>query len=165
MSTGMKAALVGIPLLLLAGGGAVVMMKSSGGGTPVQQPPQQVATAPETPPVKPPEPKPPPPEQPKPATPAVIPNVKVTVTSKPSGAALFNEEGIQIGTTPADLVLPRDNKHRITFRADGHQSVDRLLDFSLVASDSVTVDVTLSPTPRATTKKPPKQGPDITTFE
>jgi serine/threonine-protein kinase len=87
------------------------------------------------------------------------------VTSKPSGAALFNEEGLQIGTTPAALVLPRDNKHKITFRADGYQSVDRLLDFSLVAGDSVVVDVTLTPTPRATTKKPPKQGPDITTFE
>ena len=56
-------------------------------------------------------------------------------------------------------------KHKLTFRADGYQSVDRLLDFSLVGGDSVVVDVTLSPTPRATTKKPPKQAPDITTFE
>ncbi len=162
MSTGKKAALVGIPLLLLAAGGAAVMMKSGGDGTSAQ-PPQQVTQAPET---KPPEPKPAPPAETKPAPPAVT-SVKVSVTSKPSGAALFNEEGLQIGTTPADLVLPRDNKHKITFRADGYQSVDRLLDFSLVAGDSVVVDVTLSaiPTPRATTKKPPKQGPDISTFE
>jgi eukaryotic-like serine/threonine-protein kinase len=164
MSTGMKAALVGIPLLLLAGGGAVVMMKSGGGGTPVQ-PPQPIATAPETPPVKPPEPKQPPPEETKPATPPANPMVIVKVTSKPSGAALFNEEGVQIGTTPTDLALPRDKKQKLTFRADGYQSVERPLDFSVVAGDSVAVDVTLSPTPRATTKKPPKQGPDITTFE
>jgi serine/threonine protein kinase len=164
MSTGMKAALVGIPLLLLAGGGAVVMMKS-GGGTPPVQPPQQVATAPETPPVKPPEPKQPPPEEPKPVIPQVNPMVMVKVTSKPSGAALFNEEGVQIGTTPVNLALPRDKKHKLTFRADGYQSVDRLLDLSVAAGDSSAVDVTLSPTPRATTKKPPKQGPDITTFE
>jgi hypothetical protein len=164
MSTGMKVALVGIPLLLLAGGGAVVVMKSGGGGTPVQQP-QQVATAPENPPVKPPEPKQPPPEETRPAVPPANPMMMVKVTSKPSGAALFNEEGVQIGTTPMDLALPRDKKHKLTFRADGFQSVERPLDFSVVAGDSVAVDVTLSPTPRATTKKPPKQGPDITTFE
>jgi serine/threonine protein kinase len=162
MSMGVKAALVGIPLLLLAGGGAVVMMKSGGGGPPVQQP---VATAPENPPIKPPEPKQPPPEETKPAVPPVNPMMMVKVTSKPSGAALFNEEGVQIGTTPMDLALPRDKKHKLTFRADGFQSVERPLDFSVVAGDSVAVDVTLSPTPRATTKKPPKQGPDITTFE
>lgn len=164
MSTGMKAALVGVPLLLLAGGGAAVMMKSSGGGTPAQ-PPQQIATVPETPPVKPPEPKQPLPEEPKPVVPQVNPMVMVKVTSKPNGAALFNEEGVQIGTTPTDLALPRDRKHKLTFRADGYQSVERPLDFSVVAGDSVAVDVTLSLTPRATTKKPPKQGSDITTFE
>lgn len=165
MSTGMKAALVGIPLLLLAGGGAVVMMKSGGGGTPVQQPQQQVATVPQNPPVKPPEPKQPPPEETKPAVPQVNPMVMVKVTSKPSGAALFNEEGVQIGTTPTDLALPRDKQHKLTFRTDGYQAVERLLDFSVVAENSVEVDVTLSPIPRATTRKPPKQAPDITTFE
>jgi serine/threonine-protein kinase len=91
--------------------------------------------------------------------------VLVKVTSKPSGAALFNEEGVQIGTTPADLTLPRDKKHKLTFRADGYQSLERPLDFSVAAGDTVTVEVTLAPTPRVTNKKPPKQGPDITTFE
>jgi serine/threonine-protein kinase len=164
MSTGKKAALVGIPLLLLAAGAAVVMMKSRGDNTPVQQPPQ-VATGPETPPVKPVEPKQPAPEETKPATPALSAVVKVTVTSKPSGAALFNEDGVQIGNTPAELALARDKKHKLTFRADGYQPMERPLDFSFVAGDTVTVEVTLSPTPRVTNKKPPKQGPDITTFE
>jgi serine/threonine protein kinase len=164
MSTGKKVALVGIPVLLLAAGAAVVMMKSGGSGTQVQ-PPQQVATAPEAPPVKPPEPKQPPPEETKPAAPTLSPMVLVKVTSKPSGAALFNEDGVQIGTTPADLTLPRDKKHKLTFRADGYQSVERPLDFGSFAGDTTMVDVSLSPTPRVTTKKPPKQGPDITTFE
>jgi len=164
MSTGQKAALVVLPLLLLAGGIAVVNMKTRGGGTPVQ-PQQQVATAPESPPIKPPEPKQPPPEEPKPVIPQVNPMVMVKVTSKPSGAALFNEEGVQIGTTPTELALPRDKKHKLTFRADGHQAVERPLDFSTVAEGSAAVEVTLPPTPRVTTKKPPKQGPDITTFD
>ncbi len=163
MSAGKKAALVGIPLLLLAAGGAVVMMKPGGDGTPAQ--PRQVAIAPETAPAKPPEPKQPPPEEPKPTTPTLSAVVKVTVTSKPTGAALFNEDGVQIGNTPAELALPRDKKHKLAFRADGYQSVERLVDFSVVAGDTATVEVTLSPTPRTTTKKPPKQGPDITTFE
>jgi serine/threonine-protein kinase len=163
MSTGKKAALVGIPLLLLAAGAAVVVMKSGGTDTP-QQPSTQVVEVLPMEPVKPSEPtKPPPPDETKPPVPTANPMVTVRVTSKPNGAAIFNDEGGQIGTTPADLALPRDKKYRLTFRADGYQSVERPLDFSAVAGGSVSVDVTLNPTQRTPGKKPPK--PDISTFE
>lgn len=168
MSTGKKAALIGIPVLLLAAGGAVLALKPGGGGS---QPPQ-VVEIPRTEPPTPVQAKPPPPEAPKPQPPAVASVVLVKCTSSPTGAAIFNEDGVQIGTTPQDLKLPRDKKHKLTFRLSGYQDTDRPLDFSVSDTDSMLVDVSLAavarPAQTGGSRKPPKQtggGSDISVFE
>ncbi|KFE69891.1 serine/threonine protein kinase [Hyalangium minutum] len=168
MSTGKKAALIGIPVLLLAAGGAVLALKPGGGGS---QPPQ-VVEIPRTETLTPVQAKPPPLEAPKPQPPAVASVVLVKCTSSPTGAAILNEDGVQIGTTPQDLNLPRDKKHTLTFRLSGYQDADRPLDFSVSASDSMQVDVSLTavakPAQAGGGKKTPKQtggGSDISVFE
>jgi serine/threonine protein kinase len=169
MSAGKKAALFGIPVLLLAAGVGVMVMRSS---TPLPEQPKIVIETTHTDPPKPPPAKPPPAEVTKPPEqPAVSPMVTVKCTSTPAGAAIINEEGVQIGATPMDLKLSRDKKHKLTFRLSGYQDVDRPLDFSAFASDSMPVEVTLSAVARPNTpgnKKPPKQGgkdPDMSVFE
>jgi serine/threonine protein kinase len=165
LSTASKGERVGIAVLLLAMGAAVLAMRLIGGKTPAPQQ-AQVVELPRREPVK-----PPPPEAPKPAMPVISPTVTVKCTSTPSGAAIFNEEGVQIGTTPVELVLPREKKHKLTFRLRGHQDENRLLDFSAVASDAMPVDIALTAVrPVSTSKpKPPKQQgsnpPDISIFE
>lgn len=171
MSAGKKAALIGIPVLLLVAGGGVVFMR--GGGTP--PPPDQAKVVIESPhadPSKAPPVKPPPTEVTKPPEqPALSPMVTVKCTSTPAGAAIFNEEGLQIGSTPLDLRLSRDKMHKLTFRLSGYQDADRPLDLSALAGDSMPVDVTLSANARPnppTTRKPPKQGgkdSDMSAFE
>jgi serine/threonine-protein kinase len=168
MSTGMKAALVGIPVLLLAAGAAVFVVKK-GGSTPPPAQTQVIEVAhTETP--KPPPPKPPPPEEVKPPPePTVSPMVTVNCNSTPTGAAIF-EEDAQIGTTPVALKLSRDKKHTLTFRFPGYQEKERTFDFSALAGDDLPVDVTLTAISRPSPppKKPSKQsggGSDISVFE
>lgn len=171
MSLGKKAALIGVPVLLLAAGAAVVVMKGSSGGA---QPPQVVEIPrTEKPTATPTQVKPPPTEDTKPQPPSVASVVMVKCSSTPTGAAIFNADGVQIGTTPLDLKLPRDKKHTLTFRLSGYQDTDRLLDFSVSDSDSMQVDVALNavakPSQQPGGKKPPKQqnpgGSDISVFE
>lgn len=169
MSLGKKAALIGLPVLLLAAGAAVIVMKSGGGGS---QPPQ-VVEIPRTERPTPTQVKPPPSEDSKPQPPSVASVVLVKCSSTPTGAAILNEDGVQIGTTPMDLKLPRDKKHKLTFRLSGYQDADRPLDFSVSDSESMQVDVALNavarPSPQPGGKKPPKQqnpgGSDISVFE
>jgi serine/threonine-protein kinase len=162
MSGGKKAALVAVPLMLLGIGAAVVLGK--GGGEPVT--PQPVATA--TPRAVS-APKPVDAEAPPPTV-AAVSMVKVTVRTTPPGAAILVEGNRQIGTTPAELDLPRDKAHEFTFELAGHQKVKRTLDFSHAAGDEKMVDVPLEPVRAATPgrQKPQKQGgsqPDISVFE
>jgi serine/threonine-protein kinase len=166
MSLGKKAALIGLPVLLIAAGAAVLALKPGGGGA-TQQP--QVVEVPRT--ETPAQAKPPPAGETKPQPPAVSPVVLVKCSSTPSGAAVLNAEGVQIGTTPMDLKLPRDKKHKLTFRLAGYQDADRPLDFSVSDSESMQVDVALTAIAKPTQtggKKPPKQsnsGSDISVFE
>jgi serine/threonine-protein kinase len=167
MSAGKKAALIGIPVLLLAAGAAVLVLKP--GGNPTPQP--QVVEVPHTETPTPAQAKTPPPEETKPPPPAAAPVILVKCTSTPTGAAVLNAEGVQIGTTPMDLKLPRDKKYKLTFRLSGYQDADRPLDFSVSDSESMQVDVTLTAVSKPTqsgNKKPPKQGSngsDISVFE
>jgi serine/threonine-protein kinase len=165
MSTGKKAALVGIPLLLLVAGGAVVALRPS---EPAPLPPQkpQVVEVPREQPPKPPADTPPPQDTP----PAISPTVVVKLTSTPDGAGIFNDEGVQIGTTPTSLVLPRDKKHKLKLQLQGYQDAERPLDLSLVADNSLTLNVPLTPVRTTSTgkSKPPRSGsdkPDISIFE
>ncbi|MBN1209111.1 MAG: protein kinase [Myxococcaceae bacterium] len=163
MSAGKKAALIGLPVLLLAAGAAAVALRGGGAASPSEKPQVIVATPIESP-------KPPPQEDPRPATPAINPKVRVKLSSTPTGAAIFNEEGMQIGTTPAELSLDRDKQHKLTLRLNGYQDASRLLDFSAVASDEMPVDMTLTavarpaPTPKRPSK-PANTGSDISVFE
>jgi hypothetical protein len=167
LSAGKKAALIGLPVLLLAAGGAVVVLKPGRGETP--PPPKVVELQPE-PPAQPP-PTRPPAEEPKPPEPALSPTVVVRCTSNPPGAAVLNEEGVQIATTPADLKLPRDKKHRLKFQLAGHQDVERPLDLSVVADSSLTLDVALTPVRQTATtrpkssKQPGNNTSDVPVFE
>jgi serine/threonine-protein kinase len=96
--------------------------------------------------------------------------VTVSCTSTPAGAVIFNEAGQQIGATPMSLRLSRDTKHKLTFRLSGYQDVDRPLDLSAFAGDTMPVDVALPTIARTppSNKKPPKSGNggnDISVFE
>jgi serine/threonine-protein kinase len=163
MSGGKKAALVAVPLVLLGIGAAVVLGK--GGGEPVT--PQPVATPRTVSATKPTEAAP---------AQAAVPvqaaqMVKVTIRSTPPGAAILVDNGSRhVGTTPAEMELPRDKAQEFTFELAGHQKVKRTLDFSLAAGDAQSVDVTLEPVRAAAPvrQKPPKQGgsqSDMSVFE
>jgi serine/threonine protein kinase len=158
MSAGKKAALVGLPLLLLAAGGAVLALKPSGETAPL---PTEKPRVVEVPREKPPQPlADPPPRQD--TAPAISPTVMVKLTSTPAGAGIFNDEGVQIGTTPTSLVLPRDKKHKLRLQLQGYQDAERPLDLSVVADNTLTLDVPLSAvrTPSTGKSKSPKQSPD-----
>jgi serine/threonine-protein kinase len=150
-SMGKKIALVAVPLLLIAAGGAFVMLRPS---TPAPTAPPAVATAKK-------EPAP----EPKAAAPAVDSMIRVQLRSTPSGATVFDGD-VQIGTTPTDRQLRRDQLHELTFRLADHQTVKRKLDLHGVLSDSEEVSVTLEPVKAAATSepsrpsRPAKQGKD-----
>jgi serine/threonine-protein kinase len=164
MSTGKKAALVGVPLLLLLAGGAVVA-RSLGGSAPVVPEQPRVIEVPREQPAKPPS------ESPRQDTPpAVSPTVMVKLQSTPEGASVFTDEGVQIGTTPTSLALPRDKKHKLKFQLPGYQDAERPLDLSVSADSSLTLNIALTPVRTASPGKsrPPKQGndkPSISIFE
>jgi serine/threonine-protein kinase len=100
--------------------------------------------------------------------------VLVKVSSSPAGATIF-AGAAQIGTTPIDLRLTRDQVHVLSFRLANHDPVERTLDFSSLAGDTQQVEVTLTPTqvapapdrPRTPrqTPKPQQSKDDITVFE
>ncbi|MFY0523213.1 serine/threonine protein kinase [Archangium gephyra] len=123
-STGRKIALVAVPLLLIAAGGAFVVMRPA---APVEAPPPAAAE------VKP---------EPKPAAPAVDSMILVRIRSTPEGATVFAGD-VQIGTTPLERRLRRDEVQELTFQLAGHQDLKRKLDFTGVLSDAEAVSVTL----------------------
>jgi hypothetical protein len=145
----------------------VLMLKPGGGST--SQPPTQVVEVPRTETPTQLQAKPPPVQDTRP--PAAASVVLVKCNSTPSGAAVLNDEGDQIGTTPMELKLPRDKKYKLTFRLSGFQDVARPLDFSVSDSESMQVDVTLTALARPTqtggkkTPKPGNNGSDISVFE
>ncbi|RKI42553.1 protein kinase, partial [Corallococcus sp. AB049A] len=166
-SGGVKAAIIGVPLLLIGAGVAFVMAKGEGEmapvsgpvavmqpRVPVEAPPTRVQEPPATPP------------------PAALPqDVTVEFTSTPSGAAIFDGEA-QIGTTPTKLMLPREKASVLRFKLAGHQDQEKRLDYSRLADTaeqhvSVRLDpVRAAPPPRPT--KPAKTGgsdPGIGVFE
>ncbi|XXF80972.1 protein kinase [Myxococcaceae bacterium GXIMD 01537] len=168
MSTGTKAALVGIPLLLLVAGGGFVMMKS-GSKDPVTPPPTKVVEIPAERPVA--NTRPTTTTTPPPDAPALSARVKVAVRSTPDGAAIF-KDGAQLGTTPTELMLSRDQVHTLTFKLAEHKDVERMLDLSSVADGTQTIEVTLESARKAQPTRPVKQPkqptnnqPDITVFE
>jgi len=164
MSAGKKALLVGVPLLLIAAGGAVLALKPSVQAAPPPTQPRVVEVAPE-------QPTRPPTEAAKQDTPpAASPTVMVKLNSTPEGAGIFNDEGVQIGTTPTSLALPRDRKHKLKLQLPGYQDAERPLDLSVVADSSLTLNVPLTPVRAPSTSKPrpSKQGPEkpeISIFE
>ncbi|WP_246357038.1 protein kinase domain-containing protein [Pyxidicoccus fallax] len=162
MSTGKKAAFVAVPLVLLAVGVAVVM----GSGGPAAQP-STTETRRDA-------------QATRPSTaaganagtaPVAAQAVKVSIKSSPAGAAILLGGNRQVGTTPVTLELPRDKTHELTFELAGHQKVTRTLDFSLMAGDAQTVDVTLEPVRAAAPSRPARPaksgggGQDISIFE
>lgn len=147
--SGMKIVLVAIPLALIAAGGAFVALRRP---SPAQ-PPAPVAE------VK----REPAPEQ-KPATPAEDSMILVQLRSVPAGATVFDED-VQIGTTPMDRSMRRNERHELTFRLAEHQDVKRKLDFSGVVADAQEVSVTLEPVKAAPAEpsrpsRSAKQGKD-----
>jgi serine/threonine-protein kinase len=164
MSAGKKALLVGVPLLLIAAGGAVLALKPSDQAAPPPGQPRVVEVAAEQPT------RPPTESVKQDAPPAASPTVMVKLNSTPEGAGIFNDEGVQIGTTPTSLALPRDRKHKLKLQLPGYQDAERPLDLSVVADSSLTLNVPLTPVRTTSTSKPkpPKQGPekpDISIFE
>ncbi|NTX07835.1 protein kinase [Myxococcus sp. CA040A] len=158
MSTGKKVAFVAVPLVLLGIGAAVVLGGGQGGS---KQPATQVVEVPRDRPTSPSGAT-----TPVDATPQAL---RVKFNSTPSGAAIYEGEE-QIGTTPIELMLPREKSHQLSFRLANHKSEERSLNFSRVAGDSQTVDVTLEPIRAATPPKPKpprpaNTGQDINVFE
>ncbi|NOK34544.1 PEGA domain-containing protein, partial [Corallococcus exercitus] len=150
MSGGMKAAIIGVPLLLIGAGVAVVMARGGGSETP----PAPVAMTPpkapvETPPARVQEPATPPPA-------ARPQDVTVEFTSTPSGAAIYDGEA-QIGTTPTKLVLPREKASVLRFKLTGHQDLEKTLDYSRLADTAEQhVNVRLDPVRAAPPSRPTK---------
>ncbi|WP_257446856.1 serine/threonine protein kinase [Archangium lipolyticum] len=130
-----KVALVAVPLLLIAAGGAFVVLRPA---TPVEAPPPTA-------------------EVKKPSAPAVDSMILVQLRSTPAGAAVFVGD-VQIGTTPLDRQLRRDEVHELTFRLAEHQDARRKLDFNGVMSDSQEVSVSLEPVKTAPAEPRPSRS-------
>jgi len=134
--SGKKIALVAVPLVLFAAGGALVAMRPS---PPETTAPSRVemkarpATAPTST------------ATPQPAQAAPVDNdVLVHIRSTPPGAAVFIGDA-QIGTTPTERRLNRDELVELTFRMASHQEHKRKLDFRGSVSGEQEVNVTLHP--------------------
>jgi serine/threonine-protein kinase len=143
-----KVALVVVPLLLLAAGSAFIGLRRA---TPAEAPP-------------------PPVEVKKPEAPSVDSMLRVQLRSTPAGAAVFVGD-VQIGTTPLDRQLRRDEIHELTFRLPGHRDAQRKLDFTGVMSDSQEVSVSLEPMktapaePRSSRPAKPVEDDAVPIFE
>lgn len=160
---GLKIALVVVPLLLLCGVGAFVALRpSEKPAPPVPVSPTTATTAATTTPPKP---------DPQPAAPQPAANVRVSFKSEPEGASIYEGDS-QIGTTPTELMLPRDKVHNLKFRKAGYVEIEKTLNLSLLAADTETVNVVLQaarPTdsgtrPNRNRPNKPKDN-DITVFE
>ncbi|ATB32959.1 serine/threonine protein kinase [Melittangium boletus] len=129
-NSGKKLMLVAVPLLLFAVGGALVAMRPT---PPENTAPSRVEmkTRP-TPAPTPPQPAP------------VDTNILVHIRSTPAGAAVFIGDA-QIGTTPTERRLHRDELVELTFRMASHQEHKRKLDFRGTLSSEQEVNVTLVP--------------------
>jgi eukaryotic-like serine/threonine-protein kinase len=129
---GKKLVLVAVPLLLIAASGAFVALRPSS----LAEAPPRVA------------------EVRKEPAPAVKETILVQFRSSPAGATVFDGD-VQIGTTPLDRQLSRNEGHELTFQLAAHQEVKRKLNFSGVLADSQEVNVTLEPE-KATASEPPR---------
>ncbi|WP_239014215.1 serine/threonine protein kinase [Archangium violaceum] len=145
---GKKIALVAIPLALFAAGGAFVVLRPS---APARAPSPNVEAS-SSAPVQ------------KPAAPVADSMILVRLRSTPSGATVFDGD-VQLGTTPQDRPLRRNELHELTFRLANHEDVKRKLDFSGVPSDAPQeVSVTLEPVksapvePSSRTSRPARPG-------
>ncbi|WP_233261249.1 serine/threonine-protein kinase [Vitiosangium sp. GDMCC 1.1324] len=148
--SGVKIALVAVPLALIAAGGAFVVLRPS---APPAEPPPVAEVKKDPAPVQ------------KPAAPAADSMLLVQIRSAPPGAAVFDGD-VQIGTTPFDRQLRRNEIHELTFRLSEHQDLKRKLDFNGVLADSQEVSVTLEPAktapaePSSRPSRAAKQGKD-----
>jgi hypothetical protein len=68
-------------------------------------------------------------------------HVTVQLQSVPSGAAILDERGNQIGTTPHDMLLPAGGARRLRFEKPGFRPVERQLSARSDATVSVQLDV------------------------
>jgi serine/threonine-protein kinase len=68
----------------------------------------------------------------------------VHIRSNPVGASVFDGD-VQIGTTPLDRQIPREQVRELTFRMAQHADTKLKLDFTGVVSDSQDVSVTMAP--------------------
>ncbi|SET02418.1 serine/threonine protein kinase [Stigmatella erecta] len=164
-----KAAWVGLPAILLLAGLGVVAVKMRGQDKAPARPQQAERALAEAP-----RPSEPPAQAATEVLPPAAPSSTVLVkcNTTPDGAAIFNEQDEQIGTTPGMLALPRGQKHRLTFRLAGHQDAERPLDLSIAAGDMLAVDVPLTPLRAAPAPGKPKPArpaspppSDISIFE
>jgi serine/threonine-protein kinase len=127
--TGGKIALVAVPLLLIAAGGAFVVLRPS---TPVE-PSAPVAEV-----------KKEPAAAQKPEASALDSMILVQFRSSPPGATVFDGD-VQIGTTPFERRVRRDEAREVSFRLADHQDMKRKLDFNGVTADAQEVSVALVP--------------------
>ena len=127
---GRRIALGAVALLLIAVGGAFFSLPRY--APPVEAPPSVAEVGKEPNPAR------------KPVMPTVDSMILVRLRSTPAGAAVF-DGNVQIGTTPLDRRLRRNEVHELTFRLANHRDVRRKLDFNGVLSDAQDVSVTLEP--------------------
>ncbi len=147
--SGRRVALFAVPLAVFAIGGGVVWKLTS-----ADAPRSAEVAAPSKPMVQEP-PKPPPPA---PAEPA---EVKVTLTSNPPGASVFDASGVLLGTTPLERTWAKDQLHTVRLELSGY--ITKSLPFR-VSSDQV-LNVDLEPEPAAKPTRPKKKRDDIPVFE
>ena len=167
-SSARKFLLVGVPLVLFAGVGAVVALRSP---TPASPPTPPVAEARPTP--TPTRDTPPPAEAPPARAPTVGDTILVRIRSTPEGAAVFDGD-TQLGTTPLERQLRRNEARQFTFRLAGHQDERRKVDFTGELSESQEVSVQLAPVkaappptsrPTRPAKTSPEKDDDVPVFE
>jgi serine/threonine-protein kinase len=131
----------GVGLLVLAGLGGAYFALRSPAPTPVAQ------TVPAAP-------IPAPKVDPAPAAPALPANVKVHVESEPAGAQLYDGEAL-LGSTPADLVLPRSRgAANLIFKLAGYLPQTQGVDLAGAGAEAVQLHLKLTADPTAQAAKP-----------
>ncbi len=153
-----KVAWVALPILLLGAVGAWFIMRPSTDPAPISAP---AATTVVT-------------RAPQETIAGLSRDIEVHFETDPQGAGIY-DDAIQIGTTPAELRLPRERAHRLTFRLAGHGDVERQFDFSRVTGARTQVSITLKkkePPVRKTSapvpgrpRPPPDEEDPIPVFE
>ncbi|MET0403729.1 MAG: serine/threonine-protein kinase [Cystobacter sp.] len=127
-----KISLAVVPLVLFATAGAVVVFKPS---KPAEAAPPVAVKSVSAPSSA--------LERPVPA-PVENGQLLVHIRSTPPGASVFDGD-VQIGTTPLDRRLLRNQVRELTFRMAQHEDTRLKLDFTGVVSDSQDVSVTMVP--------------------